>query len=57
MAKNGTLHIRVNESVMVRNKEELYEKLNLGAEQIAEGKVIDTDTVMARLSDKYGLQG
>jgi len=45
------------ESVIVRNKEELYEKLSLGAEQIVEGKVIDADTAMARLSDKYGLQG
>jgi addiction module RelB/DinJ family antitoxin len=45
------------ESVMVRSKEELYEKLDVGMEQIKEGKVIDADVVMARLSEKYGFQG
>ena len=42
------------ESVMVRSKEELYEKLSVGMEQIKEGKVIDADVVMARLKDEYG---
>ena len=45
------------ESVMVRSKEELYEKLDIGMEQIKEGKVIDADIAMARLSNKYGFQG
>jgi addiction module RelB/DinJ family antitoxin len=45
------------ESVKVRSKEELYEKLDVGMEQIKQGKVIDADVVMARLSDKYGFQG
>ena len=45
------------ESVIVRSKEELYEKLGVGMEQIEAGKVIDADVVMARLNDKYGLQG
>jgi len=42
------------ECVMVRSKEELYEKLNVGMEQIKEGKVIDADVVMARLKDTHG---
>jgi hypothetical protein len=37
---------------MVRSKEELYEKLAVGMEQIKEGKVIDADIVMAQLKDK-----
>jgi len=45
------------ESVMVGSKEDLYEKLGVGMEQIRDGKVIDADVVMARLSDKYGFQG
>jgi len=45
------------ESVMVRNAEELYEKLNVGMEQIKAGKVIDADLVMARLREQYGFQG
>jgi addiction module RelB/DinJ family antitoxin len=42
------------ESVTVRSKEELYEKLGVGIEQIKAGKVIDADVAMARLSEKYG---
>jgi addiction module RelB/DinJ family antitoxin len=42
------------ESVTFRTKEELYEKLNVGLEQINEGKVIDADIVMTGLRDKYG---
>jgi len=45
------------ESVMVRNKEELYEKLGIGIEQIKEGKVIDAYAAMERLGDKYGFHG
>jgi len=45
------------ESVMIRSKEELYKKLDIGTEQIKEGKVIDADVAMARLGDKYGFQG
>jgi addiction module RelB/DinJ family antitoxin len=44
------------ESVIVRSKEELYEKLSLGMKQAEEGKVIDADLVMKRLRDEYGLQ-
>jgi DNA-damage-inducible protein J len=45
------------ESVTARSKEELYEKLGVGMEQIKAGKVIDADVVMAWLSEKYGFQG
>ena len=45
------------ESVMVRSKEELYEKLGVGMKQIEEGKVIDAAVVMARLNDKYDFRG
>ena len=45
------------ESVMVRNKEDLYEKLGVAMGQINEGKVIDADVVMERLRDEYGFQG
>ena len=38
------------ESVMVRTKNELYEKLSVGAEQINKGNVIDADVVMAQLA-------
>jgi addiction module RelB/DinJ family antitoxin len=42
------------ESVTVRNKEELYEKLSVGMEQIKAGNVTDADVVMAQLREKYG---
>jgi addiction module RelB/DinJ family antitoxin len=42
------------ESVMVRDKNELYEKLGVGMEQIKKGKVIGAEVVMARLKDEYG---
>jgi addiction module RelB/DinJ family antitoxin len=45
------------ESVIIRSKEDLYEKLNVGLEQIKEGKVIDADVVMAQVRDSYGFQG
>jgi addiction module RelB/DinJ family antitoxin len=45
------------ESVLIHGKEDLYEKLGVGIEQIKAGKVIDADIVMARLKDKYDLQG
>jgi antitoxin component of RelBE/YafQ-DinJ toxin-antitoxin module len=45
------------ESVIVRSKEDLYEKLGVGIGQIKEGKVIDADVVMARLKDEYDFQG
>ncbi|MDR3288402.1 MAG: type II toxin-antitoxin system RelB/DinJ family antitoxin [Peptococcaceae bacterium] len=44
------------DSVTVRSKEELYEKLSVGMEQVKAGNVIDADVVMARLRGKYGLQ-
>ena len=62
MAKNETLHIRVNEvvksrikippapeSVTVHSLKELYEKLDVGIQQIQEGKVIDADVAMSKL--------
>jgi antitoxin component of RelBE/YafQ-DinJ toxin-antitoxin module len=45
------------EGVMVRSKEELYEKIDIGIKQIKEGKVIDAENVMARLRDEHGFQG
>jgi len=44
-------------SVTFRSKEELHEILNVGFEQIAAGKVVDADVVMAELRDEYGFQG
>ena len=43
------------ERVVVNSKEELYNKLDAGIKQIQEGKTVDTDVVMSRLSDKYGI--
>ena len=45
------------ESVMVKSKEDLYQKLGIGMAQIKEGETIDADVVMARLKDQYDLQG
>ena len=45
------------DSVIVRSKDDLFEKLGVGVGQINEGKVIDADVVMARLRDKYDFQG
>ena len=45
------------DSVTVKSKEDLYQKLGVGILQIEEGKVIDADVVMARLKEQYGLQG
>jgi len=45
------------DSVTVKSKEDLYQKLGVGLAQIEEGKVIDADVVMARLKKQYGLQG
>ena len=42
------------ESVMVHSRKELYEKLDIGIQQIQEGKVIDADTAMARLREQHG---
>jgi addiction module RelB/DinJ family antitoxin len=44
------------ESVIVRGKEDLYEKLDIGINQIEDVKVVDADTVMAQMRDKYGFQ-
>jgi len=45
------------ESVIIRSSEDLYEKLSVGMEQIKEGKIVDAEIVMSKLSDKYGFQG
>ena len=43
------------ESVTVKSKEDLYQKLGVGLAQIKEGKVIGADNVMARLKEQYDL--
>lgn len=45
------------ESVIVKNKSELYEKLDVGMNQIKNGEVIDANDFMAQLRDKYGFSG
>jgi addiction module RelB/DinJ family antitoxin len=45
------------ESIIVRSKEDLHEKLGVGIEQIKAGNVIDADVVMARLKEEYDFQG
>ena len=42
------------ESVMPKNLEDLYEKLDVGLEQIKAGNVVDADTVMTQLGEKHG---
>ena len=44
------------ESVTVKSKEDLHQKLGIGLAQIKEGKVIDADVVMARLKEEYDIQ-
>ena len=41
--------------VIVSDKDDLYDKLRVGLEQIREGNVIDADVVMARLKKEYAL--
>ena len=45
------------ENIMVHSMNDLYEKLDIGMQQIKDGKVIDADLVMERLRNKHGLQG
>jgi len=40
--------------VTAHSKEELYEMLEAGWQQIQAGKVVDAGVVMARLRDEYG---
>ena len=42
------------ETVIARSKEDLYEKLSAGMNQVKDGKVIDADVVMSQLRDEYG---
>ena len=44
------------ESVIVRSKEDLYDKLGIGLEQIRDEKFIDADVAMAQIRDKYGFR-
>ena len=44
------------ESIVFNNSQDLYEKLNVGREQIRQRQVIDANLVMERLGDKYDLQ-
>jgi len=44
------------ESIVTSNSQDLYEKLNVGAEQIRQRQVIDANLIMERLGEKYGLQ-
>jgi len=41
----------VPDSLVIKNQEDLYDKLNVGMEQIKAGELIDADVVMARLKD------
>ena len=43
------------ESVMVHSMNDLYEKLDVGMQQIKDGKVIDSKLAMKRLQEKHGL--
>jgi len=43
------------ERVVVNRVVELYSKLDAGVKQIQEGKTVDADVVMSRLSDAYGI--
>jgi len=42
------------ESVFIRDNADLYKKLNIGLEQVKEGKTVDADIVMNQLENKYG---
>ena len=42
------------ESITIKNKNELFEKLNIGTKQIKEEKIIDANAVMTRIKDEYG---
>ena len=44
------------ESIVINNSQDLYEKLNVGTEQIKQRQVIDASLVMERLGEKYDLQ-
>ena len=45
------------ESVMVHDMKDLYQKLDIGIQQIKDGKVIDADIAMTQLRKKHGFQG
>ena len=42
------------ENVMVNSKDELYQKLNIGIQQIKDGKVINANTALTQLREKHG---
>ena len=42
------------ESVIPKNLEDFYKKLDVGLEQIKTGNVVDADTVMTQLGEKHG---
>jgi hypothetical protein len=42
------------ESITAHSKEELYEMLEAGEEQVKAGRVIDADVVMTRIKNEYG---
>ena len=44
------------ESILINNNQDLYEKPNIGKEQIRQRQVIDANLVMERLGEKYDLQ-
>jgi len=41
-------------SVIARDKDELYEMLDIGSSQIKSGKVIDADIFMTKLREEHG---
>ena len=43
------------ESIMLRSMDDLYEKLDIGMEQINKGMLRDADAVMTQLGEKYGI--
>ena len=42
------------ENITIKNKEDLYQKLDVGIKQIKQGKVIDSDVVIEQIGDKFG---
>ena len=59
MVKTEDLHIEVrlpaSERVIVRSKEELYQKLNEAEEDIRSGSTYTVDEVFSNLRGKYGI--
>ena len=48
---------QLKENVTTHNVKDLYEKLDVGIQQIKNGKVITADIAMAQLREKHGFRG